>query len=430
MRDGEVNRLVLKSFLEQQVAMLTALGPVAYMITLIMGLPPALAWHTTLIDFVTLVPVFGVILPLVALRRVLTDALTDRPGDIPGDKLRRILKAPRRLEAIFELGYLVSCTLWAGWPTVVYGLDPWNIPLTVASFCLLAAVVGIRLVLRLERMLRPYALEEFHKHPQLRLEDSGYTWPKQSWYLPYCFALVVLATLTVAGTIVYKKTQTGFGGLFERVAALVPAPVLAQLRTDVASILGTIVLPVVCIGGFMILAAAWCAWEIARHQTQGTDAVRKSIESIASGKPALPDWVATDEVGDLSFSTAAAFERLRTFSSSLADSARMLGESAEELGGSTLQADRGTLRSRPPRSRRRRSPPRRSSRRPCWPRRRRRSVLQHGRARRRDQPRRARTPSSRASAGLQTSGAGRRHGRAHHARSTSAPSRSAASPRR
>ncbi|MFL5355567.1 methyl-accepting chemotaxis protein [Archangium sp.] len=337
MRNGEVNRLVLKSFLEQQVAMLTALGPVAYMITLIMGLPPELAWRTTLIDFMTLVPVFGVILPLTAIRFVLEDALRDRPEDVPGDKLKRILKAPRRLEAFFELGYFVSCTLWAGWPTVVYGLNPWNIPLTVASFCLLAAVVGIRLVLRLERMLRPYALEEFHKYPQLRVEDSGYTWPKQRWYLPYCFALVVLATLTVTGTIVFKKTQTGFGGLFERVAALIPAPVLEQLRTEVSSILGTIVLPVVCIGGFMILAAAWCAWEIARHQSQGAGAVQKSIESIASGKPSLPAWVATDEVGDLSFSTAAAFERLRTFSSSLGDSAQMLGQSAERLGSSHRQ---------------------------------------------------------------------------------------------
>ncbi|HYO51422.1 methyl-accepting chemotaxis protein [Archangium sp.] len=334
MSNAELKRLVLKCFLEQQFAMLTALGPVAYMITLTIGLPPDLAWHVTWVNFGTLTPIFGVILPLTVIWLELKNALTSRPGDAPGDQLKRILKAPRRIEGIAWMGYGVSCILWAGWPTLLYGLDPWDVPLTVASFLLLAAVVGIRMALRLERLLRPYALEEFHKYPQVRVEDRGYAWPKQRWYLPYCFALFVLATLTVTGIIVYKKTQTGFGELFASLAKLVPDAVMMQLRTEVASILGTVVVPVVSVGGFLIFAAAWCAWELARHQSTGTDAVQKSIESIASGRPSLPNWVATDEVGDLSSSTAGAFERLRTFASSLSDSAQMLGKSAEALNSS------------------------------------------------------------------------------------------------
>ncbi|QRK13065.1 methyl-accepting chemotaxis protein [Archangium violaceum] len=231
------------------------------------------------------------------------------------------------------MSYGVSCFIWAGWPTLLYGLDPIIIPQAVASFVLLAMVVGIRLAIRLERLLRPYALAEFHKYPELRLEERGFLWPKQRWYLPYCFALFVFATLTVTSIIVAKKTGVGFSELFVEVERMAPA-LVGLLRERVGGILGTIVLPVVAVGGFMIFAAAWCAWEIARHQSQGAHAVQMSIESIASGKPSLPAWVATDEVGDLSIATAAAFERLRTFSSSLTDSAQMLGQSAERLGSS------------------------------------------------------------------------------------------------
>ncbi|HZH15079.1 MAG TPA: methyl-accepting chemotaxis protein [Archangium sp.] len=334
MSNAELKRLVLKFFLEQQVAMLTALGPVAYLITLTLGLPPDRAWFVTWVNFGTLTPVFGAFLPLAFIWFELKNALATKPDEIPGERLKRILKAPRRIEFRMWLGYGVSCVLWAGWPTLLYGLDPWDVPLTVASFLVLARVVGVRMALRLDRLLRPYALEEFHKYPQARVEDSGHAWPKMRWFLPYSFALFVLATLTVTSIIVYKKTQYGFSELFTNLAQLVPAAVLTQMRADVASILGTIVVPVVSVGGFMIFAAAWSAWELARHQSQGTEAVQKSIESIASGRPSLPNWVATDEVGDLSISTAAAFERLRTFSSSLSDSAQLLGKSAESLNSS------------------------------------------------------------------------------------------------
>jgi methyl-accepting chemotaxis protein len=298
-----------------------------------MGLPPDQALRVSIINATCNSPIFGIIIPIVMIYVIYKNALAEKPQDFPGDRLKRILKAPRKIEYGLLVSYGVSCFIWAGWPTLLYGLDAWIVPQAVACFVLLAMVVGIRLAIRLERLLRPYALEEFHKYPELRVEDRGFLWPKQGWYLPYCFALIVFATLTVTGIIVLKKTGTGFGELFVEVEKAAPA-LVAMLRLRVGEILNAIVLPVVAVGGFMIAAAAWCAWEIARHQSQGTSAVLKSIESIASGRPALPNWVATDEVGDLSISTAAAFERLRTFSSSLSDSAQLLGQSAQSLNSS------------------------------------------------------------------------------------------------
>ncbi|WNG34112.1 hypothetical protein F0U60_11185 [Archangium minus] len=334
MNKAELKRLVLRCYLEQQFAMMTALLPVAYLLTLVMGLEGDLALQVFLINATCNTPIFGNVITFFLIRHFVKDAVTSRPNDLPGDRLRRILKAPRKIEIAVMLAYQGSCVTWAVWPVVKYDLDPWIIPQSVVAFGLLAMVVGIRMALRMERVLRPHAVEELHKYPQLRIADeSGFLWPKQRWFLPYSFALFVFATLTVTAMIVSKKTGSGFGALYTELMNVAPA-VLALVRERVGGILDDLVMPIVGVGGFMIFSAAWCAWEIARHQSTGTSSVQKSIESIASGKPSLPAWVSTDEVGDLSFATTGAFERLRTFSSSLTDSAQMLGQSAERLGSS------------------------------------------------------------------------------------------------
>jgi methyl-accepting chemotaxis protein len=208
------------------------------------------------------------------------------------------------------------------------------IPQVLTAFLLIALIVFIRQSVWIDRLLRPYALAEFHKYPQVQPNGSGPLWPKQRWYLPYCFALFVLSTLTVTGIIIFKKAQAGFAELFAELTKVATPETVTFVRDSLDGITGSISFPVILVGGFLVLTAAWTAWELARHQSTGAMAVQQSIESLASGRPALPNWVATDEVGDLSISTAAAFEQLRAFSLSLGDSANMLGQSAEQLNES------------------------------------------------------------------------------------------------
>ena len=334
MDKAELKRLIWRCYLEQQFAMLTGLAPVAYLLTLVMGVDGPLALKIFLLNATCNTPLFGNLCTFFFIRKAVTDAVTPRDEDKPGDRLRRILKAPRRIEIAVMIAYQGSCVTWATWPVLVFGFSPWIIPLSMLSFGLLAMVVGVRMALRMDRVLRPAAIEELRKYPQLRLEDErGFLWPKQGWFLPYCFALFVFATMTVTAIIITKKTGSGFAVLYTELARVSPV-VLTFVRNHVSGILESLVLPIVGIGGFMTLSAAWCAWEIARHQSQGTQAVRRSIESIASRKPTMPAWVATDEVGDLSLATSSAFERLRTFSASLRESAQILGGSAGKLNES------------------------------------------------------------------------------------------------
>ena len=77
------------------------------------------------------------------------------------------------------------------------------------------------------------------------------------------------------------------------------------------------------------------AWRLAQAQSEGARSVQGAMEALASGSPRLPDWISTDELGDLAVATARVFEQLKAFSLSLGDSADALKRSAEELGMST-----------------------------------------------------------------------------------------------
>ncbi|HEX8436121.1 MAG TPA: hypothetical protein VF697_13525, partial [Archangium sp.] len=334
MSKSELNRVVLKVFWQMQLAVMTAVVPMVYMVVLIMGLEGELAWKIAVRNVTWILPVFGTIIPWLLTVRVTKGALESRPSDKPGDRLKRILEAPRRIEAGLLWNYGASSFCFVVWPPFVYGLDPWTIPQVVVSFLLLASLVMIWQSQRIETVFRPYALEEFHKHPQVRPEGKGFIWAKQRWYLPYCFALYVVCTLSVTGIIIAKKAQVGFGALFVDLQSMVSPEVLALLTERVEGIMGSMVMPVLLVGGFLVTTAAMAAFQLANHQRAGTDAVGHSIESLVSGRPALPKWISTDEVGELSSSTAIAFERLRAFSFSLGESAQMLGQCAERLNDS------------------------------------------------------------------------------------------------
>jgi len=95
--------------------------------------------------------------------------------------------------------------------------------------------------------------------------------------------------------------------------------------------------PIILIGVFLLVSSAVSAWQLAKHQHRGSSAVQDAIMGLASGNPKLPEWVTTDEIGDLARATAQAFARLKDFSMSLGASASSLGESATVLDQSNVQ---------------------------------------------------------------------------------------------
>jgi methyl-accepting chemotaxis protein len=73
------------------------------------------------------------------------------------------------------------------------------------------------------------------------------------------------------------------------------------------------------------------AWMLARRQAQGAGAVGKAIEGLAVGRISSPEWVSTDELGDLAFALNSVLGKLRQIPETLASSASRLVAAGKEL---------------------------------------------------------------------------------------------------
>jgi methyl-accepting chemotaxis protein len=70
---------------------------------------------------------------------------------------------------------------------------------------------------------------------------------------------------------------------------------------------------------------------LARRQAQGTSAVGSAISGLAAGRISSPEWVSTDEIGDLSYALNAVLSKLRQIPETLASSASRLVTAGNEL---------------------------------------------------------------------------------------------------
>ena len=206
---------------------------------------------------------------------------------------------------------------------------------------LLVQLMWVDIRLTLEKTLRPYVVSEFHQLQRFELQGSGVLWPRQKWYLPYIIAMYVLCTGAILATIFVKGAESAIAGLLPGVEQLPAAQVHTKLRMLAPLMWNEVQTPLVLIGLDLLVTAGVSTWRLASYQSEGALSVQRAIAALASGTPRLPDWVGTDEVGDLSMATARVFVHLKRFSLSLGESARALVGSAHELRRLHQRAERG-----------------------------------------------------------------------------------------
>jgi methyl-accepting chemotaxis protein len=335
MSEAETRRLLKKLFFVQQLNSLSTMPVVVWLMALIMDLTPSQALRTAGVLLLPAAGIFGLALPLALIYSTYKWSFTGRPGEAPGERLARILKVPRVLELGCLLIYMLGAATYSGLPSLYYGKPLVTMPLAMLVIALLASLNMVWTRIVFEKLLRPLALAEFMKHPNLVLKQQGLLWPRYGWYLPFVFGLFVATTLTTTVVIIWKVSEKRVGSLLETIRT-VPDPE-AAIRETVSDLFQQIGIPLLLVGVFLIFIAALGAWYLAKHLESGANAVRSAIEGLASGTPRFPSWVTTDEIGDLSQATARALERLKQLSLSLKESAHLLGDSARNLGDSTSQ---------------------------------------------------------------------------------------------
>jgi methyl-accepting chemotaxis protein len=335
-----LGRTAWRLFLIQQVNLFTSLPCAIYLVLLIARIPREQAAVA-----MAPIPLFallcGVVAPLGLVRWLTGRAFAVHPGEAAGERLVRLLKLPQQLEAGVLAVYILGNSGYLTWIALRLDKPLYLVPWGSGVILVMMMLVNVWTRVFIQRQLMPHAVAEFLRTPQARLSDSrGVFWPRQSWYLPYCFALFVLCTVCALGSIVVSLGLE----LYAQLVALVPAVLLEAFQAAFTRFLGQAALPLVLVSLYMLVTSACAAWLLTRQQEQGTLAVRDTIEGLANGAPSLPTWVSTDETGDLARATARAFHQLRDFSLSLDATASKLGSSATQLHHSNGQQNEAITR--------------------------------------------------------------------------------------
>ncbi len=332
MSPSQIRRLALKLVIKLNLYTSIGIPPVIYLLGLITGLTGAQAFTIAAFVVPFLILVTGVGWPYLSAMSALKRAFS--PGYSEQERLTWLLKAPQ----IIAMHLMLSATLGGGtFATVAalaYNKSLWAIPWSAGVILLILMLLCIQLRVMFERELRPYAIREFHKKPDVALKGSGIFWTRQRTFLPYAFGVFVANTLMMTVSVIGKKVYDSYGDLLHRHDQVQGAQFSVLLKDSVGSLASELALPLALVGIYLLINAALVAWQLARQQSEAAKAVQQAMESLAAGTPQLPAWVSTDELGDLAVATARVFDRLKAFSLSLGESAQALRRSAEQLGQS------------------------------------------------------------------------------------------------
>jgi len=257
-------------------------------------------------------------------------AFAENPGERASARLERLIMLPRQLEVATLLQSAASILTLTAVPALYFGKSLWVIPWSVVVNSLLVALLMLQVRPGWDRLIRPYALEQFHRNPEAIPQGSGFFWIRQKWYLPYAFGIFVASALATVATVLVREGYNNYLHLRAQLTGQMSTEqFLALLDSTVEKMSKDSLLPISLLGAYLLASAAVAAWNLSKYQSEGTRSVQITVEALASGDPKLPEWVSTDEVGDLAAATAKAFGRLKAFSVSLGESAHALRRSAE-----------------------------------------------------------------------------------------------------
>lgn len=336
MTDADPNALIKGLLSQIRKGILTWVLPTspiaAYTMGHVLGLTPQEV-NRSLVTLLPPVLIFwAAVYPSVFNGYLVRRALREDPADQPGDRLKRILKVPWQITAYVStaswgLGGVSFCLP----ACLMFGKDPLIALIGGGVGLFFSMLLGVATTTKIEALLMPVALEESRKHPSLLVQDSGLFWPRQSWFLPYAFALTSVTAMFMGCVIVVIDTHRGqdeFVKMMEQAGNAEGARMLGGLAS---TMLSHFTLPAILIGGFLVVVPTISAWRLARRQASSSREVLIAIEHLSQGKLRFPDWISTDEIGDLAIGLIRIVEQLQAIPLALKSSATKLVEAGSNL---------------------------------------------------------------------------------------------------
>jgi len=324
-------KLKRQIFLQQQISVLPAVPLLAYLFGVLFQYNDREIFDLLRVWFPRVALALLIAFPYLVVHRMVDQALESLEGDAPGDRLRRILVLPRRLELAAIGWYLVTFLLITA-PLCWFGHRPMVLTAhTLLVTLVVLALVLVRQTIKVEALLRPLAVEELERHPEVHPRGAGFAWPRQAWYLPYVTSLVMLAAFVSLTVIVVRRFQAFLAEVLDELQRQGYVALAEQVPRWGQQLLNGLLVPSGITLGYVLVLGVFTALAVGRRLGSGSRAVEESVRGLASGTPKLPAWPATDELGDLAFATAGALAGLRSKALLIAQSARTVDQVAHDL---------------------------------------------------------------------------------------------------
>ncbi|RYZ35781.1 MAG: methyl-accepting chemotaxis protein [Myxococcaceae bacterium] len=282
----------------------------------------------------------ALVVPIGAVGALLRHALHEEPGNAP-QRLRRLLRLPGILTFVeAQAGWFLGGIFFNG--AIGLALDrPPRVILVGVAVAMSAGLFSAPLMYMLyERALAAVTLEAFRRAPHERPPGQGMFLPRQSWFLPAIVVSALLITCITSIATLQLRLEKNLNGLAEDLELSGDYRGAARVRARIVPLQEDLTTPVALLGGFAALGAIFTAAWAARRLAQGAKAIGASLDALVEGRATPPQWVSTDELGDLSARTWLLYEQLQELPRSLRSSAGHLAQAGTRLTEASDQQNR------------------------------------------------------------------------------------------
>jgi methyl-accepting chemotaxis protein len=304
----------------------------AYLVGMILGLKGEQALRSVLLFVPPAIVIFGNLYPHLLINAVYRRAIQDRPGDTPGKKLGRLMKMPWRIAVWGMLGsYALGAPAFTAATCLAFGTSPWRIPWAAPSAPPSACCSPAPSSSSSSAGPCPWCSPSRSATPHLQVRGRGFFWVRQSWFLPYSFAVCILSIVVLGGMAVGVQANVVEHQLAARMEAAGQAQAAAMMEQMTYLLLSQLSFPIILLLVVMLSLSTFTAWMLARRQERGAQAVLRAIEGISVGKVMSPEWASPDEIGDLAFGLTSITRQLSLIPKTLQSSALQLIEAGDTL---------------------------------------------------------------------------------------------------
>lgn len=329
-RTRSSTELTKKSFL----LFLAGLIPVApftgYIIGLVLGLTADEAIKAVSFVLTPLVVLVGGILPWVLLKRQIDSAIAYSPSEAPEARLKRLLMLPQRiLWFVWTVEWMVGVGSFCVAAIVWFDKPLYMLPVGAGVGLAVCTLIGVPLMLKLEELFLPETLDASMRAQ--RPTGAGLLWPRQRWFLPYTFLVFILSTLILCGSVVWTGLQAGQEALIDAFMTQGNVSAADIVREYGSLSFSKMFKQVSAVAGYLLIASVFNAWLFTQRQIRATQAVGESVAALAKGVAQRPEWVSTDEIGDVASSITAVLDRLSAVPVALSRSATALADAGRDL---------------------------------------------------------------------------------------------------